>query len=93
MGWRARHRWLWRSRTWAIGIVLLNGITFLPLGLPVLPGSVVASANLQKVNYNLGERIYDDMLAYRGFPEDLFVGNDQFRGALRRLIERPAQDR
>jgi hypothetical protein len=57
----ARHRWLWRSRTWAIGIVLVNGITFLPLGLPVLPASVVASANLQKVNYNLGEEI--------GWPE------------------------
>jgi Dolichyl-phosphate-mannose-protein mannosyltransferase len=58
---RARHRWLWRSRTWAIGIVLVNGITFLPLGLPVLPESVVASANLQKLNYNLGEEI--------GWPE------------------------
>jgi spermidine synthase len=41
------------------------------------------------VNYNLGERIYDDMLAYRGFPEDLFVGHEQFRLALRRLIDRP----
>lgn len=45
------------------------------------------------VNYNLGERIYDDMLAYRGFPEDLFVGDERFRDALRRLIERPPQDR
>ncbi|HTK75557.1 MAG TPA: hypothetical protein VL371_09890, partial [Gemmataceae bacterium] len=41
------------------------------------------------VNHNLGERIYDDMLAYRGFPDDLFVGHEQFRGALRRLIDRP----
>jgi 4-amino-4-deoxy-L-arabinose transferase-like glycosyltransferase len=54
---RPRHHWLWRSRKWAVGVVVVNGLMFLPLGLPVLPPSVVASANLQKVNYNLGEEI------------------------------------
>ena len=39
----------------------MSGVVFLPLGLPVLPPSVVASANLQKINYNLGEEI--------GWPE------------------------
>jgi hypothetical protein len=53
----AKHRWLWRSRRAAIGIVVVNGLVFLPLGLPVLPPSTVAAANLNKLNYNLGEEI------------------------------------
>jgi Dolichyl-phosphate-mannose-protein mannosyltransferase len=58
---RPKHRWLWRSRRIAIGIVVVNFLLFLPLALPVLPESVVAAANLNKVNYNLGEEI--------GWPE------------------------
>ena len=58
---RASRRRLWRSRRWAVGIAVVSGVVFLPLGLPVLPASVVASANLQKINYNLGEEI--------GWPE------------------------
>jgi hypothetical protein len=52
-----RRRRLWRSRRWAVGIVLVAGITFLPLGLPVLSASALATVPLQKVNYNLGEEI------------------------------------
>jgi hypothetical protein len=52
-----KHRWLWRSRRAAIVILVVNAVTFLPLGLPVLPQSAVAAAGLQKVNYNLGEEI------------------------------------
>jgi hypothetical protein len=55
------HRWLWRSRRYAIAVVVVNAIVFLPIGLPVLPRTAVADANLQKVNYNLGEEI--------GWPE------------------------
>jgi hypothetical protein len=51
------HRWLWRSRAAAVWIALLNGVLFLPIGLPVLPASAVASGHLNKVNYNLGEEI------------------------------------
>jgi 4-amino-4-deoxy-L-arabinose transferase-like glycosyltransferase len=56
-----KHRWLWRSRRFAIAILVINALTFLPLGLPVLPRTAVAEANLQKINYNLGEEI--------GWPE------------------------
>ena len=56
-----KHRWLWRSRRAAIGIVVVNLLLFLPLALPVLPETVVADANLNKLNYNLGEEI--------GWPE------------------------
>ena len=56
-----KHRWLWRSRRVAIGIVAVNFLLFVPLALPVLPESAVAAANLNKVNYNLGEEI--------GWPE------------------------
>jgi 4-amino-4-deoxy-L-arabinose transferase-like glycosyltransferase len=55
------HHWLWRSRRWAVALVVVNALMFLPIGLPVLPESAVASANLQKINYNLGEEI--------GWPE------------------------
>lgn len=55
------HRWLWRSRGFAIGILVVDFVVFLPLALPVLPASAVAAANLQKINYNLGEEI--------GWPE------------------------
>lgn len=52
-----RHMWLWRSRRVAVAILIVNGLLFLPLGLPVLPSSAVAAADLNKVNYNLGEEI------------------------------------
>lgn len=56
-----RRAWLWRSRRAAVVILVVNALLFLPLGLPVLPQSVVAAADLNKVNYNLGEEI--------GWPE------------------------
>ncbi len=52
-----RHAWLWRSRRVAVGIVIVNALLFLPVGLPVLPRSAVAAADLNTVNYNLGEEI------------------------------------
>src|SRR5262249_61193105 len=52
-----RHRLLWRSRRWAVGLVAGSGVLLLPLALPVLPSSALASVPLQKVNYNLGEEI------------------------------------
>jgi 4-amino-4-deoxy-L-arabinose transferase-like glycosyltransferase len=54
---RARPRRLWRSRRAAIGMVIVNAVVLLPLALPVLPASAVAAANLNKINYNLGEEI------------------------------------
>src|SRR5207249_1300173 len=45
------------------------------------------------VNYNHGERIYDDILVYRTFPDDLFVGPEPFRDSLRRTLLRQVQDR
>jgi len=50
-------RILWRSRRWAVGLVVASGVLMLPLALPVLPPSVLATVPLQKVNYNLGEEI------------------------------------
>jgi hypothetical protein len=52
-----RRRLLWRSRRWAIGLVLGGGLVLLPLALPVLPPSALATVALQNVNYNLGEEI------------------------------------
>ena len=54
---RPKHRWLWRSRRVAVGMVALNAVLFLPLGLPVLPRTVVGTLDLNKINYNLGEEI------------------------------------
>ena len=71
---RAGRRRLWRSRRWAIGIALVSGVVFLPLGLPVLPASAVAAASLQKINYNLGEEIgwpdliHDVATVWHGIP-------------------------
>ena len=50
-------RRLWRSRRWAIGLVLAGGLVLLPVALPVLPPSALATVPLQKANYNLGEEI------------------------------------
>ena len=56
-----QRRVLWRSPRSAAGIVVASGVVSLPLLLPVLPASTLATLNLQKVNYNLGEEI--------GWPE------------------------
>jgi hypothetical protein len=67
---------LWRSRRVAAGIVIFNALLFLPVGLPVLPRSAVAAADLNKVNYNLGEEIgWHDLVrqvgeAWRSLPDD-----------------------
>ncbi|MDP9295661.1 MAG: glycosyltransferase family 39 protein [Actinomycetota bacterium] len=50
-----RLRLVWRSRVRAFGFVLVVGLLFLPLSLPVLPPSVLADVPLQALNYNLGE--------------------------------------
>jgi hypothetical protein len=50
-----RQRLVWRSRRRAIGFVLAMGLVSLPLALPVLPTSALATVPLQNVNYNLGE--------------------------------------
>ena len=71
-----RHAWLWRSRRVAVGIVIVNALLFLPLGLPVLPGSAVAAADLNTVNYNLGEEIgWPDLVhqvdeVWKSLPDD-----------------------
>ena len=52
-----RRRMLWRSRGWAVGLVIGSGVVMLPLALPVLPESALATVPLQKANYNLGEEI------------------------------------
>jgi len=41
------------------------------------------------LNLSQGGLIYDDMLIYRKFPEELFVGSDQRVGMLRILIDPP----
>jgi hypothetical protein len=50
-----RQRLVWRSRRRAIGFVLAMGLVSLPLALPVLPTSALATVPLQNVNDNLGE--------------------------------------
>ena len=39
------------------------------------------------------DAIYSDMLAYRKFPEDLFVGSDEWAQALRTALERPRAEK
>jgi spermidine synthase len=41
------------------------------------------------LNCYQSERIYDDLLRYRTFPEDLFVASDPLIQALRKALERP----
>jgi hypothetical protein len=52
-----RSRILWRSRRWAVGIVAVSGLVFLPLALPILSPAALAGVPLQNVNYNLGEEV------------------------------------
>ena len=43
------------------------------------------------LNSDQSKRIHDDMLAYRKFPEDLFVGSDEHKAALRQALQPPKQ--
>ena len=89
-----KHRWLWRSRRFAMGILVVNFLLFVPVALPVLPESAVASMDLNKINYNLGEEIgWPELvrqvaLVWQGLPlaersrSALFTGNYGEAGAL-----------
>jgi 4-amino-4-deoxy-L-arabinose transferase-like glycosyltransferase len=72
---RPRRRLIFRSRRAAIWFVSIAGVIGLPLALPVLPASALATVPLQDVNYNLGEMIgWPHMVAqidavYRSLPE------------------------
>lgn len=50
-------RLIWRSRRAAETFVVVVGIISLPLSLPILPASTLATVPLQTVNYNLGEMV------------------------------------
>jgi hypothetical protein len=52
-----RRRVLWRSRRWAVGIIAVSSVLFLPAAVPVLPPAVLADVPLQNANYGLGEEI------------------------------------
>ena len=43
------------------------------------------------VNLHIGDRIYRDILRYRVFPEDLFVGSATSMWGLRQAIEGPRE--
>src|SRR5262249_53837464 len=43
------------------------------------------------LNLHEGRNIYQDMLEYRKFPEDVFVGSGQNMGWLRQAIEQPPE--
>ena len=71
-----RRRFLWRSPTAAYLWVAIFAALLLPVSLPILPASWLATVPLQSVNYNLGEEIGWPELAqtvaevYRGLPPD-----------------------
>jgi dolichyl-phosphate-mannose-protein mannosyltransferase len=50
-------RVIWRSRRSAVRFVLVVGIIGLPLSLPILPASTLATVPLQTIDYNLGEMV------------------------------------
>ena len=52
-----RRRVIWRSRRAALTFVAVVGIVGLPLSLPILPASTLATVPLQNINYNLGEMV------------------------------------
>ncbi len=54
-------RLLWRSPRAAIAWILVLGVLFLPMALPILPAHWLHTVPLQKINYNLGEEV--------GWPE------------------------
>ena len=54
---RPGRRLVWRSRTGALIWVTAMGVLGLPLALPILPASALATIPLQQINYNLGEEI------------------------------------
>ena len=45
------------------------------------------------LNHDQAGFIYDDMLSYRRFPDELFVGSDQCKQMLRVLIDRPKSNK
>jgi hypothetical protein len=69
-------RLLWRSRRAAMAFALVAGLVMLPIALPVLPASALATVPLQNLNYNLGETIgWPELVAtvarvYRSLPPD-----------------------
>ncbi len=69
-----RRRLLWRSPRVAIAWVLILGVVFVPLSLPILSARVLAAVPLQELNYNLGEVVGWPQLtervaaAYRSLP-------------------------
>ena len=50
-------RLVWRSRRAGVTFIVVVGIVGLPLSLPILPASTLATVPLQNVNYNLGEMV------------------------------------
>ena len=87
---------MWRSPQAAYTWVVVFALIFLPLSLPVLPASWLATVPLQKINYNLGEEIgWQDLTAtvarvYDGLPAAerpktvILTGNYGEAGALQR---------
>ena len=87
---------MWRSPATAYTWIVAFALIFLPLSLPVLPASWLATVPLQKVNYNLGEEIgWQDLTRsvagiYDGLPAQerertvIVTGNYGEAGALQR---------
>jgi 4-amino-4-deoxy-L-arabinose transferase-like glycosyltransferase len=87
---------MWRSPVAAYAWVLVFAAILLPLSLPVLPASWLATVPLQKINYNLGEEVGWQDLAdtiagvYDGLPAEdraktvIITGNYGEAGALQR---------
>jgi 4-amino-4-deoxy-L-arabinose transferase-like glycosyltransferase len=71
----ARRRLVWRSASSAVAFVAIAGVIGVPVALPVLPATALATVPLQNVNYNLGEMIGWSLMvrqiarAYRSVPE------------------------
>jgi hypothetical protein len=90
---------MWRSPVAAYSWILVFALIFLPLSLPLLPSSWLATVPLQKINYNMGEEIGWQDLArtvagiYNGLPAEerahtvILTGNYGEAGALQRYGE------
>jgi hypothetical protein len=50
-------RRMWRSRSAAISLALIEAVVLLPIALPILPPGVLRVVPLQGINYDLGEQI------------------------------------